>query len=231
MDRDFIVRNQIAERYISGRLPLKGATDFEKFCRENPAVLDELGLPERVNAALRLLEAAGKPEPWAGEPKKIWEKPQVTLGLAGATLALIVGLVIVWSGSTAKDAHIAKLQKHATEQPLEPATSTRTIRLLPSYKSSSNTPAVTIGAGEAQLADLKLDLSRSDYKNFRITIDRIDQGRVMVLQNVQKDSNGHVRIALNTSALGPGNYQFSIEGLSWRGEARPEAWITVDVQH
>ena len=231
MDRDFIVRNQIAERYVSGRLPLKGATDFEKFCRENPAMLDELGLPERVNAALRLLEAAGKPEPWASEPKKFWEKPQVTLGLAGATLALIIGLAVVWSGSTAKDARISKLQKHAAEQPLEPATSTRTIRLLPSYKSGSNTPAVIIGAGEAQLADLKLDLSRSDYKNFRITIDRIDQGRVMVLQNVQKDSNGHVRIALNTSALGPGNYQFSIEGLSWRGEARPEAWITVGVQH
>ena len=36
MDRDFIARNQIVERYLSGRLPLKGATDFERFCRENP---------------------------------------------------------------------------------------------------------------------------------------------------------------------------------------------------
>jgi hypothetical protein len=53
----------------------------------------------------------------------------------------------------------------------------------------------------------------------------------MVLHNVQKDSNGHVRVAFNTSALGPGNYQFSIEGLTWRGEARPEAWITLAVQH
>jgi hypothetical protein len=231
MDRDFILRNQIAERYISGRLPLKGATDFERFCRENPALLDELGLPERVNAGLRLLEAAGKPEPWAAEPKKIWEKPPVTIGLAAATLALLVGLSVVWSGSSAKSDRIAKLQRHVADQPLEPATSTRTIRLLPNYKGGSNTPAVIIGTGETQLADLKLDLSRSDYKAFRITIDRIDQGRVMVLNNVQKDSNGHVRIAFNTSALGPGNYQFSIEGLTWRGEARPEAWITVGVQH
>ena len=230
MDRDFILRNQIAERYISGRLPLKGATDFERFCRENPALLDELGLPERVNAGLRLLEAAGKPEPWAAEPKKIWEKPQVVIGLAAATLALVIGLAVVLSDGSAKSARIAKLQKQVAEQPLEPATSTRTIRLLPNYKGGTNTPAVVIGTGETQLADLKLDLSRSDYKAFRITIDRIDQGRVMVLHNVQKDSNGHVRLALNTSALGPGNYQFSIEGLTWRGEARPEAWITVGVQ-
>src|SRR6202000_2973663 len=58
MDRDFIARNQIVERYLSGRLPLKGATDFERFCKDNPGVLDELGLPERVHAGLRLLEAS-----------------------------------------------------------------------------------------------------------------------------------------------------------------------------
>jgi hypothetical protein len=231
MDRDFIVRNQIVERYISGRLPLKGATEFEKFCHDNPGVLDQLGLAERVNAGLRLLEAAGKPEPWETQPKKPWEKPQVAIGLAAATLALLIGLGVVWSGSSGKSAQIGKLQKQVKEQPLEPATSTRTIRLLPNYKGGSNTPAVTIGTGETQLADLKLDLSRSDYRAFRITIDRIDQGRVMILHNLQKDSNGHVRIAFNTSALGPGNYQFSIEGMTWKGEARPEAWITIGVQH
>jgi len=36
MDRDFIARNQIVERYLSGKLPIKGATDFERFCREEP---------------------------------------------------------------------------------------------------------------------------------------------------------------------------------------------------
>ncbi len=86
-----------------------------------------------------------------------------------------------------------------------------------------------IGGGNAQLADLKLDLSRSAYRSFRITIDRIDQGRVGVLQNVGKDSNGHVRIALSTSALGPGNYQFTMEGITWkvrlsRKRGSPSGW-------
>ena len=232
MDRDFIVRNQIVERYISGRLPLKGATEFERFCKENPNALDELGLPERVNAGLRLLEASGKPEPWEAEPKKFWEKPQLVAGLGAATLMLLIGLAVVWSGSSTKSHRIEVLQKRMAEQPLDPATSTRTIRLLPNYKGGTNTPAVTVGAaGAAQLADLKIDLSRSDYRAFRITIDRIDQGRVMVLHNVQKDSNGHVRIAFNSSALGPGNYQFSIEGLTWKGDPVPEAWVTLGVQH
>jgi len=229
MDRDFIARNQIVERYISGRLPLKGATEFEKFCTENPQLLDELGLPERVNAGLRLLEAAGKPEPWQEAPPKFWEKPYFAIGLGAVALVLAIGLTVVWNGSSQKSDRIAKLEKQVAEQPLEPATQTRTIRLLPSYKGSSNSPAVVVGGSATQLADLKLDLSRSTYRNFRITIDRIDQGRVAILHNLTKDSNGHVRIALNTSALGPGNYQFTIEGMTWKGEVIPDAWITIGI--
>ena len=30
MDREFILRNQIPERYIAGRLPIRGAQDFER---------------------------------------------------------------------------------------------------------------------------------------------------------------------------------------------------------
>jgi hypothetical protein len=229
MDRDFIARNQIVERYISGRLPLKGATDFEKFCAENPELLDELGLPERVNAGLRLLEAAGKPEPWQEPPRRFWEKPHLAIGLGVATLALAIALTVVWNGSSDKSQKIAKLEKLVAEQPLEPATQTRTVRLLPNYKGSTESPAVVVGGSQTQLADLKLDLSRSSYRNFRITIDRIDQGRVAILHNVMKDSNGHVRLGLNTSALGPGNYQFTIEGVSWKGEAVPDAWLTIGI--
>ena len=38
---------------------------------------------------------------------------------------------------------------------------------------------------------------------------------------------GQLRIALNSSALGPGDYQLMFEGLNWRGEATPEGWITI----
>jgi hypothetical protein len=230
MDKDFILRNQIVERYISGRLPIKGATDFEKFCTDNPAVLDELGLPERVNAGLRLLEAAGKPEPWQEAPKKFWEKPHVPIALSVATAVLLTTLAMVWNGSSDKSARITKLEKEVAEQPLDPASTTRAIRVVPSYKGGSNTPAITVGSvGSAHLADLKVDVSRSAYRSFRITIDRIDQGRVAILHNVQKDSNGHVRVALNTSALGPGNYQLTLEGLTWKGEVVPDAWLTIGI--
>jgi hypothetical protein len=229
MDRDFIARNQVVERYLSGRLPLKGATEFERFCSLHPQLLDEIGLPERVNAGLRLLEAAGKPEPWQEPARPVWDRPQVTLSLAAATLILGAALAIVAGASAGKSRHIADLQKQATERALDPATSTREIRLVPSRSGASNTPAIVIGGANAQMADFKIDESRSAYHTFRVTIDRIDQGRVGVISNLNKDSNGHLRIALNSSALGPGNYQFTLEGLDWRGDPQPDSWVTIGI--
>jgi hypothetical protein len=159
MDRDFIARNQVVERYLSGRLPLKGATEFEQFVHRHPEILDEIGLPERVNAGLRLLEASGKPEPWQEAPRPAWQKPQVTIALAAAVLVLGLALSILTGTSASKSHRIAQLQKQATEQALDPATSTREIRLLPNRSGASNSPAITIGAGGAQLADFKIDVA------------------------------------------------------------------------
>ncbi len=231
MDRDFIARNQVVERYLSGRLPLRAATEFERFCRDHPDLLDQIGLPERVNAGVRLLEASGKPEPWQEAPRPVWQKPQVTLALAISALVLGLSLAGVAANSSSKSHRLAELQKQNSERPLDPATSTREIRLLPSRSGASNAPAIVIGGGgSAQLADLKIDESRSPYHSFRVTIDRIDQGRVAIINNLDKDSNGHLRIALNSSALGPGNYQLTLEGLDWRGQPQPDSWVTIGIQ-
>jgi hypothetical protein len=50
MDREFIIKNQVVERYLAGRLPPKGVTDFERLIRSRPELIEELKLAERVNA-------------------------------------------------------------------------------------------------------------------------------------------------------------------------------------
>lgn len=231
MDRDFIARNQIIERYLSGRLPLKGATDFERFCQEHPELLDELGVPDKVNAALRLLEASGKPAPWEEPERPFWQKLEITLGLLAATLVFGTALLLVATGSAAKSHRIAALKQEAIEKPLEPAASTTEIRLLPSRDGASNAPAIMIGGGsEGQLAEFRIDESRSPYRLFRITIDRLNQGRVGVIDRLGKDSNGNLRLALNTTALGPGTYLFTIEGLTWQGTPEPDSWVTIGIR-
>ena len=77
---------------------------------------------------------------------------------------------------------------------------------------------------------MRIDESRSPYQLFRIVIDRIDQGRVGIIDRISKDSAGNLRIALNTTALGPGNYQLTIEGLNWQGHAQPDSWVTIGIR-
>jgi hypothetical protein len=63
MDREFIVRNQIAERYLAGRLPVRGTHDFELLPPAS-GFIQELGLAS-ARSALRLWRRAasrpGKP--------------------------------------------------------------------------------------------------------------------------------------------------------------------------
>jgi hypothetical protein len=227
MDRDFITRNQIVERYISGRLPLKGAQDFERFCREHPELLDEIALTERISAAVRLLDAGGSAAPWEQRSKPWWQQLPALIGTAALALILAVTSLVLHGKIAQRDRTIASLQQRLETQPLDPAKSTRPITVIPSRSGPSPHSQVMIGSGGAQMADLKFDVSWSQFTAFQVTVDRLDQGRVGVLHNVQRDSNGNLHLELNSTALGPGNYQLTIEGLTWRGETVPQAWATI----
>jgi hypothetical protein len=231
MDPDFIARNQIVERYLGGRLPLKGAQDFERYCREHPEMLDQIGLSESINAALRLLEAGGHAPPWEVRPKPWWERLPVLLGAAGLALVLAVVALLLYDHLAARDRSIAALQRQVAMRALDPAESTRTIKVVPDRNSPSHRSLATLGDGGTEIADLKIDVSWSQFTIFRVTIDRVDQGRVAVLYNVVRDSSGALHLGLNSSALGPGQYQLSLEGLTWRGDPVPQAWATITVAH
>jgi hypothetical protein len=123
------------------------------------------------------------------------------------------------------------LKDEIRQQPLLPARSTRSLIVKPSRTGPLSRSMVTIGGGDTEMADFKYDVSWSNYSNFRVTIDRADQGRVVMLTNLARDSNGHLRIAMNSSAVGPGQYQVLMEGLDWRGTPVPQAWASFAVAH
>lgn len=227
MDREFIIKNQIVERYLAGRLPPKGVTDFERLIRARPELIEELGLADKVNAGLRLLDAAGVAEPWAEKPKKIWENPAVIFGAIGLAIAALIGCAVLAMGLSSRDAKIKKLSAEVQERPIAPSTQKRTVLVGVSRNGPPAAATVNIGTGE--FAELKADLSWTRYNLFRISIDRVNQGRVAELDGVEKDSNGHVRIALNAGAFGPGDYMVTLEGLNMRRERLPVAWYRFTV--
>lgn len=228
MDVVFIQQNQIIERYLMGKLPLKGAQDFERWCRENPDTVAQLGLSDRINSALRLLDAAGEPLPWTEKPLAAWQRLPMVAGIAGVAAVGAIAALMLFASVQKKDAEIAGLMKAVAEQPVHPLQGTRAVTLELSRNGPVNRSMLTVG-GRAELADFKFDVSWSRYNQFIVTVDRVDQGRVAVVGNMARDSNGHLRLGINTSVLGPGDYSVQVEGLDLRRGTEPQGWTRFSV--
>jgi hypothetical protein len=222
MDREFIIKNQIVERYLAGRLPPKGVTDFERLIRSRPQLIDELGLADKVNAGLRLLDAAGIAEPWVEKPKKIWEKPAFSLGAAALAVVALLACAVLASQVASRNSSIADLKQQVVDQPTAPSTTKRTVMVNLSRNGPPARSTLTISHG--QFAELKADLSFSKHAVYRVSVDRVNQGRVALLDGVTRDSNNHLRMSLNAGAFGPGDYMVAIEGMTPRREAVPVGW-------
>jgi len=50
-----------------------------------------------------------------------------------------------------------------------------------------------------------------------------------VLERLVPDSNRDLRVGLNSSALGPGEYRLRVQGYTWRGQRVDIGWIRLQV--
>ena len=147
------------------------------------------------------------------------------MGAAALAIAALIGCAVLGMQVSSRNATIAKQKLENLERPIAPSTRKRTILVGVARNGPPAQPTLTISHGE--FAELKADLSWARYGSFKVSIDRVNQGRVAVLDGLEKDSNGHLRISLNAGAFGPGDYMVSIEGLNMRRESMPIAWYRV----
>ena len=52
----------------------------------------------------------------------------------------------------------------------------------------------------------------------------------MQIRRIARDSNNEVRIGLNSSAFGPGQYLLKIDGLTWKGQVQDYAWVMLGLE-
>ena len=84
-----------------------------------------------------------------------------------------------------------------------------------------------------KLVDLHIDLGYTKQsQQYRMFVDKQDQGRALILNDLLKDSNGELRLTFNTTGLAAGIYSIRIESLPVRASASPvpEAWLILDVR-
>ncbi len=227
-DRKFIEDHQLLERYLTGKLPLKGARDLENWCRAHPEYLEELQLGVRAQGSLKLLEAAGQPQD-LGEPKLPWWKtPWLNVALGGIAVLCLIGFLALFGKFMLMRGELEDVKLIAKQGSLAPPTESQSMRLEPDRIPDIDRAKVSINHAAPAMINLKVDLSYTKLTLFKVTIEKKGQGRVLVIDNLSKDSNGDLRFTFNSSGLTPGQYRVRVEGLPFRGDPIGMAWFIID---
>jgi hypothetical protein len=229
-DRKFIEDHQLVERYLQNKLPYKGARDLENWCRAHPEYLNELHLSERAHASLKLLENSGQPQDLSEPALPWWKTIYLPIGLGVvAFLSLVafwvlVGKFVLLRGEL-EDART--LASHGSL--VQPATKTD-IRVYPDHAPGIDHARIVVNRNAPQLMDVHIDLSYSKMAQFRLLVDKQDQGRALVVNDLFKDSNGELQMTLNSTGLSAGIYNVRVEALPPRGIPIEMGWLILDVR-
>jgi len=230
-DRKFIEDHKLLERYLENKLPFKGAHDLENWCRANPEYLSELKLSERAQSSLKLLEASGQPQD-LGEPKPPWWKSIYVL--IGLGIVAFLSLVAFWALFGKYELLHGQLEDTRTlvnqGSLVQPAVES-TQRVTPDHAQGIDRARVIVSRNAPQLMDVHIDLGYTNkLTQFRMFVDKKDQGRALILNDLLKDSNGELRMTVNSTGLAAGIYNVRIEGMPFRGSPIPVGWLILEVR-
>ncbi len=260
MDSQKIKAERIVERYLTGDLLVREARDFERFCLEHPDVLATLAIPARLKARLsikpfdgtdtsvfpaipssvtRIAAATGlrtvTPDTDKTEQDQA-DEDQPVVGNGKFSKALLVMLVLAVAGASmlfwqtqAQEKQIKKLSVSAKALQLQAPGSMQTLRIVPSDTQTTE-PQASVSLNQAQMLDVHLNVSGTRYNTFALTIDKVDEARVLQIRRIAADTNKELRFGLNSSAFGAGQYEIKLEGYNYKGQTTVVGWVLLELQ-
>jgi len=184
-----------------------------------------------VQVELALPPPPGPPLPAEEIVLAWWQKPVAVVSLA-ALAVLLLALAVASQLHARRDrVHAAELEARVKTLTLRASTAERLLRIVPNPRSWSAAPDAVVSWPEPpQMLDLYLPVGYSEFTSFAVTIDKVDQGRMMLAQRMMPDSNRELRLSLNSSAFGPGEYRIRIEGYTWRGQRADAGWVRLVIK-
>lgn len=260
MDRTYIESQHIVARYLSGDLTVREARQFEKYCLENPDWVKTQPIPVRLKAKmirkpgeeLTAEDLETMPSNLAIEAARLDEdaddddadtttatagfgalQPKAQRWIKALVILLVLAIVSLIGALLYADSLSEKLtatQRTQKEYRLRAPGSTREYRVTP-VRAQPTSPTIHVGWPESPvLMELRIDMAEGRYNTFFITVSSVTEGHVMQIRRIARDSNGEVRLNLNSSAFGPGEYDLEIEGVTWRGDTVPIGWIRLGMK-
>jgi hypothetical protein len=258
MDRKYIEAEHIVDRYLSGDLTVREAREFEEYCNEHPEALKAMPIPVRLKARLArrpsetsetgvfkaipssvthaALQATEEGFDLDEEQSRFSSGPKVGgsrgvfIGLVFALIAAVAGAIAYGMQANSLSKQVRSLERAAKATQMQAPGSTQNYKL----ELVRNKPAeATLNLGwlsPPQWMNLYIDVSEGKYTQFMITVEKVDGGLVMQMRRVARDSNRELRLTLNSSAFGPGEYLFRVEGYNWRGQTEVIGWLRLGLQ-
>ena len=155
-----------------------------------------------------------------------WQSRLFVAGLAAACMLLAV-LTVTSMINAAREREAARVAAEREQTlTLRAINSVRTLRITPNPRSWSASPDLTLAWPEPpQLLELRLAVGYSPFLAFGVIVDKVDHGRVLLVERMAPDSNKELRLSLNSSAFGPGEYRLRLQGYTWRGDRIDVGWV------
>ena len=155
-----------------------------------------------------------------------WQKPPALAGAVAVCGLLLVVAAFALFAANRDRARADQLEQQLRARTPGVAESLRALRIAPNPRSWSTEPdAVVAWPDPPELLDLYLPVAYTDFTTFTVAVDKVDHGRMLVAQRLAPDANKELRLTLNSSAFGPGEYRIRIEGYNWRGERADVGWV------
>jgi hypothetical protein len=184
-----------------------------------------------VQVELPLPPPPGPPLPAEEIVLAWWQKPLAVASLAGVALLLMVLGISSELHARRERALAADLEIRVKTLSLRASTAARALRIAPNPRSWSAEPDARVAWPEPPLMlDLYLPVGYSPFTSFGVTIDKVDQGRMLTVQRMAPDSNHELRLSLNSTALGPGEYRILLQGYDWRGQRSDTGWVRLVIE-
>jgi hypothetical protein len=96
---------------------------------------------------------------------------------------------------------------------------------------------ISLSRSAPLLMDVHIDLGYTNklgyadkILQFRMFVDKQDQGRALVLNDLLKDSNDELRMTVNSTGLAAGIYTVRIEAQPYKSDPVPIGWLLLDVR-
>jgi hypothetical protein len=246
-DRKFIEDHNLLERYLEGKLPVRGARDLENWCRNNPGYLTELKLSERAQSSLKLLEACGSPVDLTEAQPPWWKSVYVLIGMAALTLLSLTAFWVLLGKQVMLRNRLEEARVVAAQGSLVQPASETSVTITPDRAPDMDRARIVVSRSAPQLLDVHVDLAYTQPSNagvsapsaqllakklmtFRMVVDKKGQGRALVINNLLKDSNNQLRLTLNSTGLSAGIYTVRIEGMPFGGGSYPVGWLLLEVK-